>query len=1018
MTRLLTSDPINRQLKAWLPLNENAGLSAFNLVGPLSGRLTATTRRTQGWTTVNFDGSTTQGSLGLTGVNHPGAYSYGTISWWMRPASAYNSGTVRSIWGTQMVGGSGLEFACQAWSDGNWYIGSYPTGSRLTMALSATNYIQNVWTHYAVVWSPSGLSFYCRGQLIGSAGAQDNSATDYTALGFGSMLFSDASTPRRWDGDLAHFRVWRAALNPFAIKRLASDPWAGTVPLPHWRYSISGGTTYNETISDGVTVADSISSKLTTAGSVSDTITAADSTTGTLVMSPTITDSTTLADTPSGLLKMSASVSDGVTASDTPSATMVMGASVSDGITTSDGATGGLLFSSTISDGITAADSVSASMIFNLTISETIAALDSITNSMVLNATVSDGVVTADIASDGNHFSDTVKDGITLVDAAFVTVTPAPTPGPTLPSKRISALDPTVEGSAMPGDVVPVTQMTTGPNTGWTKKFPLSALAQGVGVGVNVLAFGAKGDGITDDTLAIQSALNEVSTFGGTVIFPPGTEYKISNTLFVSSNTQVIGYNARIVPVPEVQWIGEFFFTFANKNHKASAITDEYLTFEGLTIDYVNLTSSPDGSRHAIYVRKARNVRVISMNFLEGGDSVAFKATDDTLIQGCYAKGFKNCAWDHWEGPTNGKVIGNYAEATSYNEAQIMNWNPDSDAPIQSGLVASNFIATGNIFVSTDTVSTPIQIEPLRADSTKVRNVTFTGNTLVNCSLQMRGDIANAVVTGNSFSDTAGGGSVFNCYTFVGGTPLGVKFDGNAIANPTTSSGFGVIRHEGTTGSVIGNVVTGFSPANPAHTTIYTTSRALVLYGNQSSHRVVGVIGSMGNGDTMVANASVLGWWDTSGTRAKMRMTSGNNWEFVTADGSGNERNVLAIASRNGQSELQVFPGVRFSERQRIVGAVGVTTPAGGAGLGYQAQANFVQVTTCPVGGGLRLPNGGSNFITGAYMVIWNDGANTLTIYPQSGGSINGGAVDASITLAAGANISLYALTNLTWKSY
>lgn len=39
----------------------------------------------------------------------------------------------------------------------------------------------------------------------------------------------------------------------------------------------------------------------------------------------------------------------------------------------------------------------------------------------------------------------------------------------------------------------------------------------------NVMAYGAKGDGVTDDTAAIQAAVNAGSNAGGIVFFPPGT---------------------------------------------------------------------------------------------------------------------------------------------------------------------------------------------------------------------------------------------------------------------------------------------------------------------------------------------------------------------------------------------------------------------------------------------------------------------------------------------------------------
>lgn len=55
---------------------------------------------------------------------------------------------------------------------------------------------------------------------------------------------------------------------------------------------------------------------------------------------------------------------------------------------------------------------------------------------------------------------------------------------------------------------------------------------------VSVKDFGAKGDGITDDTLAIQAALDAGS--GNTVYFPKGT-YICSNTLVLRGGTTIIG---------------------------------------------------------------------------------------------------------------------------------------------------------------------------------------------------------------------------------------------------------------------------------------------------------------------------------------------------------------------------------------------------------------------------------------------------------------------------------------------
>nr|DAI89760.1 MAG TPA: peptidase [Caudoviricetes sp.] len=54
---------------------------------------------------------------------------------------------------------------------------------------------------------------------------------------------------------------------------------------------------------------------------------------------------------------------------------------------------------------------------------------------------------------------------------------------------------------------------------------------------VNVKDYGAKGDGVTDDTLAIQSAINSLPNQGGVILFPIG-EYIITDTITIGNGTK------------------------------------------------------------------------------------------------------------------------------------------------------------------------------------------------------------------------------------------------------------------------------------------------------------------------------------------------------------------------------------------------------------------------------------------------------------------------------------------------
>jgi parallel beta-helix repeat protein len=64
---------------------------------------------------------------------------------------------------------------------------------------------------------------------------------------------------------------------------------------------------------------------------------------------------------------------------------------------------------------------------------------------------------------------------------------------------------------------------------------------------VSVKDFGAVGDGVVDDTAAIQAALDAVSGSGGVVVIPPSSSfYKVTNSIYPKSNTTIIGYGAEL----------------------------------------------------------------------------------------------------------------------------------------------------------------------------------------------------------------------------------------------------------------------------------------------------------------------------------------------------------------------------------------------------------------------------------------------------------------------------------------
>ena len=146
---------------------------------------------------------------------------------------------------------------------------------------------------------------------------------------------------------------------------------------------------------------------------------------------------------------------------------------------------------------------------------------------------------------------------------------------------------------------------------------------------VSVKDFGAVGDGVTDDTVSIQAALNYVGASGGGIVFLPpagatGT-YRVTSTLRIPSYTTLEGTNPLVFPF---SFNNGIVADFANP---MQWVIESKTTSGGNNIPYnAVLTEFPDG---ATYNCGVRNLRIGAVNTTPYGG---------IRMQGCFGPIIEN----------------------------------------------------------------------------------------------------------------------------------------------------------------------------------------------------------------------------------------------------------------------------------------------------------------------------------------------------------------------------------------
>ena len=310
--------------------------------------------------------------------------------------------------------------------------------------------------------------------------------------------------------------------------------------------------------------------------------------------------------------------------------------------------------------------------------------------------------------------------------------------------------------------------------------------------------FNAKGDGVTDDTVALQraaKAAGDAPAGGAELYFPTrkANTYLVSDTILLYSHTDVEGNGSTILASDMFKELHVAARSISlpileNVNHTSSQISDTDLTINHLIIDYGKYKL--DGEAHAVQFVKARNWKVTNCIIYDRGrgDGVSGLSVDNALVQGNAVYDFTDSCYDFWGGPTNVRIYDNYAETKE--ATQMVCFNPDYTYPsdVIVNPCAKGLIMMNNTLVVTGPNSVPSLLAPIGgiappgSPTFTVRDMVIANNHLTNTTLVIRGDVQNVVVSGNTISNVSGGSAAITNYPWIGGTSDSIMFFNRTFA--------------------------------------------------------------------------------------------------------------------------------------------------------------------------------------------------------------------------------------------
>ena len=462
---------------------------------------------------------------------------------------------------------------------------------------------------------------------------------------------------------------------------------------------------------------------------------------------------------------------------------------------------------------------------------------------------------------------------------------------------------------------------------------------------VSVKDFGAVGDGVTDDTVALQAAVNYCAATSKSLYVPPGT-YIISARVFQQTNGARItifgaGYNSSILKAASTLTNTEMLY-FGNSNGHGvyglflrdigldgggvannvtgiAAIENGLSHFENLRISNCGLGARCDGSIHMIWDghNEVRNCN-FGISFLRiprgtPSNSFDYTVTLGPLAMSTNVSSIKN-TW--MNGCTNGAIVmegGLVAVENCVFQSTVDNAN--ASVVVFQDANESYDYGGGPRFINnwTEGGNYKYWVEINNSRNAVLQNNFFSGSTNQQGGFLLRDNAANAIIEGNSFrggiTATTTEGRYQNAavyYDIDGAIQFPFSFRDNYVTTNIANLRL-VLANTAISGTDTSWRYSFYENGNNMEPVVYSTTGELLAYPDKNVH-AHGTVGYTSEGSGFVTGDTVsLAGANGLGTGATGTVTASAGAITaiaITASGTGYSNNQMVVVTATSGSGI------------------------------------------------------------------------------------------------------------------